>query len=424
MWVDGIVRVVSGATYDTTCQDVVIALASAMDRTGRFSLIEKWRDKDRPLTPEEQPLLVLQKWGELAGEVRFILYQVDTDSGKNHNQDKVLRARGEKSALPHSFTPQRLLGASSRDACVKRSLTFSGAHRHSAETSEWLNSSAPTKVRRTHQGPVPNGTVKRGSGSAGASLPADSQHPVPPPRRHISPAHIPVTHPTTDSLRKPASPVPTLSTFSHQHQQSSDSKFPSQSPVASPRSHPASHPQDRSLGMPSLPQAHPRLHPVLHPQPLTPGQVPNLRHLPVARSPSPDSPPPLPASPPPSQPSPRNQHSVLHPIPEQGRPLVAVETTLTSPDHSRQASLEIEEYDLERNFPDLHRESGRTERPSVSLEYRLEDGLASGSGSGGHLEGEHAKLVRLVNMQQERLKTQESQISLINTGMGLVCLYA
>ena len=93
--------------------------------------------------------------------------------------------------------------------------------------------------------------------------------------------------------------------------------------------------------------------------------------------------------------------------------LAAVETSSVASDHSRQASLEIEEYDLDRNFPDTHRDSSRNnERPSVSLEYRLEDGV----GSGGQLEGEHAKLLRLVNMQQERLKTQESQIGLVNTG--------
>lgn len=98
---------------------------------------------------------------------------------------------------------------------------------------------------------------------------------------------------------------------------------------------------------------------------------------------------------------------------EHQKALAAVEASLVASDHSRQASLEIEEYDLDRNFPDTHREASRGERPSVSLEYRLEDGV----GTGGQLEGEHAKLLRLVNIQQERLKTQESQLSLVNTGM-------
>lgn len=75
--VDGVSRVVCGVTETTSCQDVVIALAHALGRTGRFTLIEKWRDSERPLLPSDFPLQVLHKWGEYASEVQLLLHQSD-----------------------------------------------------------------------------------------------------------------------------------------------------------------------------------------------------------------------------------------------------------------------------------------------------------------------------------------------------------
>lgn len=45
--VDGIPRVVCGVTNNTTCQDVVRALAVATSQAGRFTLIEKFRSNER-----------------------------------------------------------------------------------------------------------------------------------------------------------------------------------------------------------------------------------------------------------------------------------------------------------------------------------------------------------------------------------------
>lgn len=45
--VDGIPRVVCGVTHNTTCQDVVRALAVATSQAGRFTLIEKFRSNER-----------------------------------------------------------------------------------------------------------------------------------------------------------------------------------------------------------------------------------------------------------------------------------------------------------------------------------------------------------------------------------------
>jgi len=53
VWVEGIQRIVCGVTENTTCQDVVYALAHATGKTGRFTLIERWRNNERLLSPQE-----------------------------------------------------------------------------------------------------------------------------------------------------------------------------------------------------------------------------------------------------------------------------------------------------------------------------------------------------------------------------------
>lgn len=39
-------------------QDVVYALAHATGKTGRFTLIEKWRNNERLLAPQDHPVTV------------------------------------------------------------------------------------------------------------------------------------------------------------------------------------------------------------------------------------------------------------------------------------------------------------------------------------------------------------------------------
>ncbi|KAK9498603.1 hypothetical protein O3M35_003198 [Rhynocoris fuscipes] len=73
VWVEGIQRIVCGVTEATTCQDVVYALAHATGKTGRFTLIERWRNNERLLAPQEHPLKVVNKWGEYSSEVQLIL---------------------------------------------------------------------------------------------------------------------------------------------------------------------------------------------------------------------------------------------------------------------------------------------------------------------------------------------------------------
>jgi len=79
VWVEGIQRIVCGVTDKTTCQDVVYALAHATGKTGRFTLIERWRNNERLLAPQEHPLKVLAKWGEYSNDVQFILQRSPLD---------------------------------------------------------------------------------------------------------------------------------------------------------------------------------------------------------------------------------------------------------------------------------------------------------------------------------------------------------
>ncbi|RWS25645.1 ras association domain-containing protein 8-like isoform X2 [Leptotrombidium deliense] len=71
--VDGIQRVISGVTVETTCKDIVLCLAQANKQFGKFILIEKWRNNERLLSPNDHPIEVLNKLGEYANDVQFIM---------------------------------------------------------------------------------------------------------------------------------------------------------------------------------------------------------------------------------------------------------------------------------------------------------------------------------------------------------------
>ncbi|CAL8245419.1 unnamed protein product [Lota lota] len=73
VWVDGVVRVVCGLSYTTSCQDVVIALAQAIGQTGRYILILKLKGTERQLNATACPLQAVAQLGQQATEVQFIL---------------------------------------------------------------------------------------------------------------------------------------------------------------------------------------------------------------------------------------------------------------------------------------------------------------------------------------------------------------
>ncbi|XP_002736175.1 ras association domain-containing protein 8-like [Saccoglossus kowalevskii] len=122
VWVEGIQRIICGVSENTTCQDIVIALAHATGMTGRFSLVEKCRNTERPLPPSENLLRVLSKWGHYASEVQFILRRSGDSpassrpsSGRRKSQDKTSSELTELLSLPKKKTFP-----------LKKSLTFSG----------------------------------------------------------------------------------------------------------------------------------------------------------------------------------------------------------------------------------------------------------------------------------------------------------
>jgi len=117
VWVEGIQRVICGVSDDTTCQDVVVALAHAIGKTGRFTLIERWKDTERLLSPTEQPLLSLHKWGEYASDVQFILRRTKSSPDKRNGQFS-----------QHNFSPHFPELPQVSGPHIKKSLTFSGAH--------------------------------------------------------------------------------------------------------------------------------------------------------------------------------------------------------------------------------------------------------------------------------------------------------
>ncbi|XP_076853674.1 ras association domain-containing protein 7b [Brachyhypopomus gauderio] len=89
VWVDGVQRVVCGLSEETSCQDVVIALAQAIGQTGRYVLIQKLRDTERQLVANERPLESLAKLGQLSSEVQFILRRTGPTSSEGSDLDQL-----------------------------------------------------------------------------------------------------------------------------------------------------------------------------------------------------------------------------------------------------------------------------------------------------------------------------------------------
>jgi len=69
VWIGTVQRVIAGVSPTTTSEQVIIALAQATGKTGRFSLFEKWRNYERPLAPHDCPLHVIQRYGDSAPQV-------------------------------------------------------------------------------------------------------------------------------------------------------------------------------------------------------------------------------------------------------------------------------------------------------------------------------------------------------------------
>uniref|UniRef100_A0A1A7XEK2 Si:ch211-261n11.3 n=1 Tax=Iconisemion striatum TaxID=60296 RepID=A0A1A7XEK2_9TELE len=118
--VNGIPRMVCGVTEDTTCQEVVLALAQASGQPGRYTLREKFKDFERCMTPGERPLETLKKYGEQSKEVQLILQHNGSLTWDEAGRVKVSR-----------YQPCPPLRRKDPGARIRRSSGSLGLHRQS-----------------------------------------------------------------------------------------------------------------------------------------------------------------------------------------------------------------------------------------------------------------------------------------------------
>lgn len=99
-------------------------------RTGRYALIEKWRDTERHLAPHENPVVSLNKWGQYASDVQLILRRTGPSLSERPTSDSV--ARGPERTLYRQSLPPLAKLRPPNDKAMKRrepkrkSLTFTG----------------------------------------------------------------------------------------------------------------------------------------------------------------------------------------------------------------------------------------------------------------------------------------------------------
>ncbi|XP_072309552.1 ras association domain-containing protein 8-like [Eucyclogobius newberryi] len=170
VWVDGVQRIVCGVTEFTTCQEVVIALAQAIGRTGRYTLIEKWRDTERHLSPQEFPVVSLNKWGQYASDVQLILQRTGPSLSERPTSDFTARIP-ERGFYRQSLPPLAKLRPFATERSLRRkepkrkSLTFSGGARGLREI---FGKSKDSEAKQTQQRGV-NLNLSRVLGGSGLS---------------------------------------------------------------------------------------------------------------------------------------------------------------------------------------------------------------------------------------------------------------
>uniref|UniRef100_A0A1A8SGV7 Ras association (RalGDS/AF-6) domain family 8b n=2 Tax=Nothobranchius rachovii TaxID=451742 RepID=A0A1A8SGV7_9TELE len=175
VWVDGVQRIVCGVTEFTTCQEVVIALAQAIGRTGRYTLIEKWRDTERHLAPHENPVVSLNKWGQYASDVQLILQRTGPSVSERPTSEGLSRIP-ELGLYRQSLPPLAKLRPSWTDRSLKRrepkrkSLTFTGGARGLREIFGKSRDSEAKQLQLQQQRGV-NLNLSRVGGGGTASVP-------------------------------------------------------------------------------------------------------------------------------------------------------------------------------------------------------------------------------------------------------------
>uniref|UniRef100_A0A8D3E258 Ras-associating domain-containing protein n=1 Tax=Scophthalmus maximus TaxID=52904 RepID=A0A8D3E258_SCOMX len=139
VWVEGVVRVVCGLSIDTSCQDVVIALAQATGQTGRYILALKLRGSERQLVADERPLQCLSQLGQLATEVQFILRRTGPSLGVGQEDTPTTERRLHRPPEPGPLKHRK----------PHKSLTFNlgpSAFSHGSQPNK-ARAASPTPVR-------------------------------------------------------------------------------------------------------------------------------------------------------------------------------------------------------------------------------------------------------------------------------------
>ncbi|KAG7265518.1 hypothetical protein CRUP_006662 [Coryphaenoides rupestris] len=178
VWVDGVVRVVCGLSEDTSCQDVVIALAQAIGfgvslvslvcgHCGDWCSFQRLRDSERQLLATDRPLESLAKLGQLGNEVQFFLRRTGPSSDgpasaaakqdqasftlPKHPEPELSRRNQPKKALtfnlgpstsPKTKTPQ--VRRSPRDSPEQRASPSPSALSHGHSSSPLFPSPSPS----------------------------------------------------------------------------------------------------------------------------------------------------------------------------------------------------------------------------------------------------------------------------------------
>lgn len=103
-------------------------------RTGRYTLVEKWRDTERHLAPHESPVASLNTWGQYAGDVQLILHRTGP-SLTERPPSEGLPLRGPERGLHRQSLPPLAKLRHPNDCSLRRreprrkSLTFTGGPR-------------------------------------------------------------------------------------------------------------------------------------------------------------------------------------------------------------------------------------------------------------------------------------------------------
>ncbi|KAJ0057780.1 hypothetical protein NL108_018353, partial [Boleophthalmus pectinirostris] len=138
-------------------------------RTGRYTLIEKWRDTERHLSPQEFPVVSLNKWGQYASDVQLILQRTGPSISERPTSDRTRVP--ERGFYRQSLPPLAKLRPFATDRSLRRkepkrkSLTFSGGARGLREI---FGRSKDSEAKQTQQRGV-NLNLSRVLGGSGVS---------------------------------------------------------------------------------------------------------------------------------------------------------------------------------------------------------------------------------------------------------------